>query len=736
MNIEPLECRVAPASVLTFTDVDGDKVKVIASSGDLNASGVATFANVGAGQQLQSLNLADPSFAHANISTIVIKSATGDGLVNIGSITALSLDLGKVMIKGDLGHITCGDRNAETGPGLKLLNVRSIGVQGTATQTAGGHLFSTIDGALGTLKVSGDIVGASFGATNHADLSDGKINRIFVGGSVIGEFFSNGDMTSVVIRGDFTGSIGCGGLLASLKVGGSLLGGDEFVAGISANEIGSVKIGRDIRGGAAVASGTVVSLGKIRSLRVGGSVIGGSGDTDYHLNTTPVIGQIVALGDIGTIKIDHDLIGTSGKGTGTIQSLGDISSIVIGGSLVAGPSDESAKIDSGGEISSLRIAGSIFGGSGNQNTFADENAVVHEGQVFAVGTIGTVKVGRDVVGGSGIASAEIRSKVDLGSVTIGGSLIGHSGLGCAQLTSGADMGAVKIGGDMVGGSSQASGLIISEGDLASLTIGGSLLGGSAYLTGEILAFGDIGPLKIGGDLRGGSIIGTAPDLDRSGYVEGRRIASVTIGGSMIAGIDNSNAGRLLHNASISAADDIGAITVGGSLVGNVTENGLSRIVISARGQKTVTPGATSDIAIKSLTIRGSVQLAAILAGFGPGDPDYAGSNGNASIGAVTVGHDWIASSITAGVQDGGGVGFGTVGDAIINNGGDSIIARIANILIKGIVSGSAGGSDHFGFTAQQIGSFKCLGFTATLTSATDSPIELSPVTGDVTIREV
>src|SRR6266511_5648717 len=99
MNIELLESRIAPASVLAFTDVDGDKVKVIASSGDLNAAGVATFATVGAGQQLQLLTLADPSFTGANISTIVTKSPTGDGLVNIGRIDAFPRDLGKVTIK-------------------------------------------------------------------------------------------------------------------------------------------------------------------------------------------------------------------------------------------------------------------------------------------------------------------------------------------------------------------------------------------------------------------------------------------------------------------------------------------------------------------------------------------------------------------------------------------------------------------------------------------------------------
>ncbi len=46
-------------------------------------------------------------------------------------------------------------------------------------------------------------------------------------------------------------------------------------------------------------------------------------------------------------------------------------------------------------------------------------------------------------------------------------------------------------------------------------------------------------------------------------------------------------------------------------------------------------------------------------------------------------------------------------------------------------------TDHFGFSAQQIGSFKAGGYTAPLTTGpANNIIEFSPVTGDVTIREV
>jgi len=35
MNIEPLESRIAPASVLNYTDIDGDKVTITSTAGDL-----------------------------------------------------------------------------------------------------------------------------------------------------------------------------------------------------------------------------------------------------------------------------------------------------------------------------------------------------------------------------------------------------------------------------------------------------------------------------------------------------------------------------------------------------------------------------------------------------------------------------------------------------------------------------------------------------------------------------
>ena len=66
---------------------------------------------------------------------------------------------------------------------------------------------------------------------------------------------------------------------------------------------------------------------------------------------------------------------------------------------------------------------------------------------------------------------------------------------------------------------------------------------------------------------------------------------------------------------------------------------------------------------------------------------------------------------------------------------DTLVNRIVSVQITGVVIGTEGGSDHFGFVAQEIGSFKSLGFTAALTAGANL-FELSLTTGDVNIREV
>jgi hypothetical protein len=297
---------------------------------------------------------------------------------------------------------------------------------------------------------------------------------------------------------------------------------------------------------------------------------------------------------------------------------------------------------------------------------------------------------------------------------------------------------VKIGGDVRGGSGQNSGLIACRDEAHRIRIGGSLVGGTGFQTGDISIGGDLDSLSIGGDLRGGSITGSA-SLSFSGFIavgiinsSGGRLGSLSIGGSIIAGTDMSS-GTFTRCTSIQVADDIGSLTVKGSIVGNAV-GGDVLVNITAAGQHA--QSATKDVAFGKIRIGGRVEFARILAGFGT---SLEGVNGNAQIGAVSVGGAWIASSISAGVNP-DNLGFGGGSDAVIDNppgaATDAIVAKIASITIKGAVVGAPNPFFQCGFVAQQIGSFKAAGFTASLTAATDAPILLTPYTVNVTVLEV
>ncbi|MGB8170073.1 MAG: hypothetical protein WCF18_21395, partial [Chthoniobacteraceae bacterium] len=267
-------------------------------------------------------------------------------------------------------------------------------------------------------------------------------------------------------------------------------------------------------------------------------------------------------------------------------------------------------------------------------------------------------------------------------------------------------------------------------------IGGSLRGGTGSDSGEVTVIGNIGPIKIGRDFVGGSVGGTASNFN-TGYIQSLgRIVSITVGGSIISGIDAST-GTLATSAAIHAARDIGSLTVRGSLIGNINAGAVSPVVISASRQ--ATPGAL-DLAIGKITIGGRVERAQILAGY---SISLVADNGNASVGPVSVGGNWIASDLVAGVQDDASAAlnasFGEADDLVVPGFGGAPVATIVSVSIKGLVLGTAATGDHFGFVAQQIGSFKSLKSFASLTpltAITDVPIELALLSGDVTIREV
>ena len=687
------------------------------------------------------------------LGSLTVKQDFAGGFVGVtgvnGKIGPIAIDgslIGIISSTGDTGTVTIG-RDVQGGSGPKSGSISSGGQLGVVkifgsliggSGDNSGQIYST--GDMGAVTIYHNVDGGSALAAGTI-ISQGKLGVVKIYGSLAGglgnnhsgSIFSTGDMGAVTIYQNMEGSLGyrsgtitCNGNLTSVKIHGSLIGGDGARSGAidSTGDMGTVTVGFDVQGGAGFDSGHIYSNGKLAlvgGVHIGGSLIGGSvGDS----------GRIFANGDMGAVTIGHDVQGGSGTGSGFIHSNGKIGAVKVLGSLTGGSNTESGKISSGGTMGAVTIYHNVQGGSGADSGFilsggkigvvkilgsliGDSNT--NSGAVFSIGDMSAVTIGYDVKGGSGFGSGRIQSDGKLalvGGVKIGGSLIGGSNIGIASspISSGSilskgDMGVVTIGQDLLGGSGYG-GHIRSNGKLAGVNIAGSLIGGLSFVSGvsgEIFSIGDMGPVTIGHDFTGGSIIGT-DSLDRSGFIQSSagRIASVKIGGSIISGIDDST-GALTRNATIRAANDIGSLTVGGSLIGRGdTGTGASPVVISARGK--FAPTSTSDLAIGPIKIGGRVEFANILAGY---DIVLNPVNGDAQIGAVTVGGDWVASNLVAGVMNtaSGNTKFGDANDASIGVGTAGILAKIASITIAGQVFGTpASGSitDHFGFVAQHV----------------------------------
>ena len=265
------EVTIVNKHLATFTDADGDLVKITVSSGRLDKSDFVLRA-AGLGADLVRVNFSDDSgeFARTNLTItanhqIVPGSSgvfQGNGFVNVGFINSTGADLGKVSIKGDLGQISAGLPGSAR-PALKSLTAQSMGAFGLATQEIGGSLSSDFAGNVGKITVKSDLDGVTLAAT-------GSIAKVKVRGSIVGGQISAGTtLGKVIVRGDIVGTDAARVLITafgnasaptrgtdlaigSLSVGGGveflrvLAGFDRARVGLNADaSIGSLSVGGD-----------------------------------------------------------------------------------------------------------------------------------------------------------------------------------------------------------------------------------------------------------------------------------------------------------------------------------------------------------------------------------------------------------------------------------------------------------------------------------------------------------
>ena len=401
-RIELLEARIAPAILLTISadhktatwvDVDGDQVTLKASKPVLNPEDFTFLADQGGdlGAQLAHLDLRDIGDAGKGVNlTFTAKrnhtTHLGDGTVHVGRIEATGMDLGTIVVNGDLGSIFAGDATLST-PAVKSITALSSGhfkIETQATQAVTGdapNLGWVFHGKVGTITIKGSSR-AMIAAV--ADLSGG--------GSPV--FDANYSIGKIIILGDLIGDGAAFAPTANYGVGSILVAGN----------ISTIKIGGDLNSNFSpdYGAGSVQAYGSIAKITVGGNLIGGSGDASGTIFGGKSLGNVLVQGNVsgGNTLVDSngnvDLDGANQPiftfAAGAIGG-GSIGTVKIVGNLAAGYGKFCGAIYTvpgmGGDIKSVSIGGTFSG-----HTFLryQSGSLPYLSGIYADGQIGSVTV--------------------------------------------------------------------------------------------------------------------------------------------------------------------------------------------------------------------------------------------------------------------------------------------------------------------------------------------------------
>lgn len=377
-------------------------------------------------------------------------------------------------------------------------------------------------------------------------------------------------------------------------------------------------------------------------------------------------------------------ISITAKGTGN-------KSIAMGGIIATGV-----------DLGTIKVAGDISRIKAGSATSALAIAKLD------VASIGTQDINNDLERSQ---FSEITGRI--GSVNVRGNF--ENALISVNSGTAQSIGSLKIAGHFKGGSSGGAGYIFASGDIGAIDIKGGMIGGAGFSSGTIQTLGKIGKVNIGGDIAGSS-------GNRSGAIfayglhtpNTPGIASLTIKGSLRGG-----SGGL--SGTIYSFGPIPALSLGGISSGFIAAGGIAKLAVAN--------DVTGTQIITGFAITSSVQDTGFQNPTTSVDPI---PRPTAGIGKVTVGGNWIASSMSADVYHGGDGFYGDSNDRL---GFASTVAAIQSVVIKGIVVGTAGTGDSFGFVAKTIGSFRALNATPTLTANGVDVLGIG-TSGDVSLREI
>lgn len=486
----------------------------------------------------------------------------------------------------------------------------------------------------------------------------------------------------------------------------------------------------------AAESGANLTITAVRSFS------GGDGFVNVgHIDATGVdLGAVTVNGDLGQIDAGENTTDADGVTSLTVNSMGRF-----------GTSTQA----SGGDLNSDIV--------GNVTTFTVKSSIVGSGSVADIditGDLGTLAVTGNVrnanVNVSGKIGGSTATAVS-GGATIKGSVIS------GELTSGGLFSKLSVAGsveDSVITSAGGFGITTASGVAGGIGIKGNVAGssisasGASGLIATISVAGNLDDSDINAGLKIGTVVGTS--------VKG----GVVVKGSVLDGSEITSAGLIssisvtgnLYSSDIYAVGNIGQLNSITSLADGITVKGsifdssigsqaaISKIQVTGdvrdsgirvKGNSAPNGVALAATVIGKLAVSGSVEGSDILGGY---DADTGmASNPNVRIGPVSVGGDWVASSLVAGINDVSDDGFGDDDDAVIGGGTGSdtaaadTLATIASVIVKGYAIGTVAAADHFGFIAEKIDAFKVGPTMLTMTAGTEN--FLIGATSDLRVRE-
>lgn len=186
IRIEALESRIAPAAIVTFTEVDGDHITVKTNLGSTaqleEALGITSGSTAIDGFTVGFINTDALASAFAGTNLSIKASGGGNNLADLVKINAFDggsrgIDLGKVKVKGNIVYLDAGDEMG--GVALKSLKATSfILAKGVASATT-----SEIHGDIGSIKIKD-----SFDGYIVSEDATGKANFETDAGTQIGSF--------------------------------------------------------------------------------------------------------------------------------------------------------------------------------------------------------------------------------------------------------------------------------------------------------------------------------------------------------------------------------------------------------------------------------------------------------------------------------------------------------------------------------------------------------------------